>query len=121
LEYLVRKEVLPGDVPRLLKEGGGVDAIYVEACRDAKRSEDRGDDLGGTAGDLPLACTGEGTTDTYRPAAQSGDISGNGGLPSGDGRQLAADGWGTSAQALLFANDAAGTLTGAFRPAKRVR
>ena len=114
LEYFFRKEVLPDDVPRLLKEGGGIDAIYVEACRDAKRSEDQGDDLGETAGELRLACTGDGT-DTNPRAAQSGD----GDLPSADGRQLAIQGGGTSRQALFFSNHAADTLTGALRPAKR--
>jgi hypothetical protein len=117
LEYFFRKEVLPEDVPRLLKEGGGIDAIYVEACRDAKRSEDPGDDLGKTAGELPLACTGDGTPDAF--AAQSGDINRNGDLPSGDGRQLAIEGGRTSGQALFFSNDAADTLTGDLRPAKR--
>ena len=119
LEYFFRKEVLPDDVPRLLKEGGGIDAIYVEACRDAKRSEDQGDDLGETAGELRLACTGDGT-DTNPRAAQSGD----GDLPSADGRQLAIQGGGTSRQALFFSKRSRHpdrrTPTGKTRPLNRI-
>ena len=37
---------------RLLKECRGIDGIYAGACRDAKRSKDRGDDLEETASEL---------------------------------------------------------------------
>ncbi len=119
LEYLFRKEVLPDDFLRLLEERGGIDAIYAEACRDAKRSKDPSDDLGATAGELSRACGGDGATDRYPPAAQFDDANGNGDLPSGDGRHLADEGWRTSGQALFFSNDAADTPTSDLRPAKR--
>ena len=119
LEYFFRKEVLSDDVPQLLKEGGGVDAIYASICRDARSSERRGDGLGETAGELPLACTADGAPDTYPRAAQSGYINGTGDLASGDGWQLAIEGGRTSGQALFFSSDAADTLTSALRPVKR--
>ena len=113
LEYFFRKEVLPDDVPRLLKEGGGIDAIYVEACRDAKRSEDRGDDLGETAGALASLHRRRHRHEPTRRSIRRRRP------PLCRWPTTRHPGWGTSRQALFFSNHAADTLTGALRPAKR--
>ena len=118
LEYLFRKEVLPDDFLQLLEERGGIDAIYAEACRDAKRSKDPSDDLGATAGELSRACGGDGATDRYPPAAQFDDANGNGDLPlvmAGISRTKA----GEHRAKRCSSNDAADTPTSDLRPAKR--
>ena len=117
------EEVLPDDVPQLLKEGGGIDAIYVEACRDAKRSEEPGDDLGETTGEWPLARTGEGTTDTRAVAVQgplaAREIDGDEHRFYDDRRRLADEGQRKSVPRLTAANEPTDKLRDEVQTAKR--
>ena len=111
LEHFYQHEAIADEVPRCLKEGGGIDAVYARLCRDASQPEGQGG-LEETITVLPLARTGEGTTNLPGLTVQDPlvDPALDGG-PSGDEhRRLAEEG--TRNRAVLgAANDATDTLS----------
>jgi hypothetical protein len=115
LEYFHRDEVVSDAVPRRLKDGGGIDAIYAALCRNTRRVQKLGDGLEEPLAALPLARTGDGTTDTRAVMAQgqvaAGEIDGDGCRSDDDGRQRVVEGRRRSAPLLTATNDATDALS----------
>jgi hypothetical protein len=63
LEYFHRDGVVSDAVPQRLKDGGGIDAIYMALCRNTRRVQKLGDGLEEPMAALPLARTANGTID----------------------------------------------------------
>ena len=125
LEYFHRNDVISDEVPQRLKDGGGIDAIYAALCRDARPPEGRGDGLEEPMAELPLARTGDGTTEARptpcrgaRPLAD-GETRWRCLSLDDDGRQLADEGRRKSVPLLTAANDPTDTLSDEVQPAGR--
>ena len=121
LEYFYRHEVISDNIPRRLKDGGGIDAIYAAICRDAGSPEGRGAGLREPLAELPLGRAGEGTTDTPALAAEGpladGEIHGDGCLSSDDGRRQPDEGRRRSVLLTTAASDATDMLSDEVQPA----
>jgi hypothetical protein len=63
LESFHQNDVISDEIPQRLRDGGGIDAIYVALCRDARLIQGRADGSGEPVAELPLTRTGDRTTD----------------------------------------------------------
>jgi len=119
LDYFYQHEVISDEVPLRLKDGGGIDAIYAQVCRDARRPEGPNEGQEELTAELPLERTGDGTTDTRAVVAQSrgagGEIDGDGRPSDDNDRTLADEGQRRSVPLLTAANDSSDTLRGEIR------